>query len=89
MKVNVIAGAIVLGSVIIGASIVLGFFILADTPEFVVKGTSLFDTRSGTLYTPSPDMDVEPPRPLRYVSIPGPGSPGVRVISYLEEEGQQ
>lgn len=72
-----IAKAIIVGSIIVGASIVLGCFVISRAPHFEKTGAlELIDVRSGALYQRTGSMGEGQPT---YTRVPGPGSSGARV----------
>jgi hypothetical protein len=72
-----IAKAIVIGSIVVGASIVLGCFIMSRAPRFEKTATlELIDVRSGAIYTRTGSMGEGQPK---YIHVPGPRSRGAHV----------
>ena len=77
MKENVVAKAIVVGSIIVGVSIVLGCFVISRAPRFEkTGGLELLETRSGSIYVLKGEKQKGQPS---YRVVPGPHSPGVHV----------
>jgi hypothetical protein len=67
----------VIGSVIIGISVVLGCFIISRAPRFERTGASeLIETRSGSTYELKGTK--QPGQPF-YKVVPGPSSRGIHV----------
>jgi len=72
-----IAKAIVIGSIVIGTSVVLGCFIVSRAPRFEKTDTlELIDVRSGAIYRRTGSMGKGQPK---YIHVPGPRSSGAHV----------
>ena len=72
-----IAKAIIIGSIVIGVSIVLGCFVISRASRFEKTGTlELIETRTGSIYVLKGTK--QPGQPF-YEVVPGPKSSGVYV----------
>jgi len=72
-----ITKAIIIGSIVIGVSIVLGSFVISRAPRFEKTGTlELIETRTGSIYVLKGTK--QPGQPF-YEVVPGPKSSGVYV----------
>lgn len=72
-----VAKAIIIGSIIVGVSIVLGCYVMSRAPQFEQIDTlELMEVRSGSIYRRTGSMGTGQPI---YRHIPGPRSWGAHI----------